>query len=229
MQRFVFLLGAGCLACSRPAPKPAEAGGKAPLAAPHQAGSGFSVAASQTGSLSLSDGALRFLPCGSSGSGTRIADLPSGEGVAALHDLSPSGNAVTAMVRISNDSLREIRYIGPEGPSCGSLPPEGDLNAVGNEPFWHLRITGATAMLRTPEDTVGARFENGAWESGETGGWRFRAARSDGDTLTVTLLDERCSDGMSAARYSMKATIRRRAGQVVGCALEGRSAMMATP
>lgn len=228
MQRMVFLLGAGGLACSAPAPKPDNGGAAAPPVAPRPAGA-FSVAASQTGSLSLADGKLHFLPCGATGSGNTIADLPGGEGVAALHDLSPSGNPVTAMVRIGNDSLREIRYVGPEGPSCGSLPPEGDLNAVGNEPFWHLRITGTAAVLRTPEDTSGARFDNGAWESGEAGGWRFRAARGDGDTLTVTLLDERCSDGMSAARYPMKATIRRRAGQVVGCALEGRSAMMATP
>lgn len=184
----------------------------------------FTVPASQSGTLLLSHGLLRFTRCGISGDGKIVSDRADSAATAILREFAPGGGPVTIVARMGHDSLIEVRYAGPEGPSCTSLPPAGDLNAVGEEPFWHLRIAGDSARLRTPEDTTGASWLGGNWESMAADGWRFAAAGTGGDTMRVELRAEPCRDGMSGARYPFQATIRYRAVVLQGCGLEGRDA-----
>ena len=53
--------------------------------------------------------------------------------------------------------------------------------------------------------------------------WQFAAARSD-STATLDLVEERCIDSMSGARYPFSATLTRNGQELHGCAVEGRPA-----
>ncbi|MEP6591210.1 MAG: hypothetical protein ABJC19_08495 [Gemmatimonadota bacterium] len=220
MNRMVGMILLGTVACSAPAARPPTA--REPVR------TGFSVPASQSGTLLLARGLLQFAPCGTTGDGNIVTDRSDGEGAALMRDLAPGGGRVTALVRVEHDSLIEVRYAGPEGPTCTTLPPAGDLNAVGEEPFWHLRIAGDSARLRTPEDTAGTSWHGGTWQS-EANDWHFVAAGVGGDTVRVVLRAERCTDGMSGARYPFHATVNGNGVVLQGCGLEGQGAMRAAP
>ena len=131
------------------------------------------------------------------------------------------------MVRVDEDRLQEIRYAGLEGPGCDRLPPEGDLEARGNEPFWNVRVDGATALLRTPMEPDGQTFRDGTWIRVGNGAWRYESHRGDQnarESLTLELTEERCADSMSGARFPFRATVIRNNNRMEGCALEGRRA-----
>ena len=187
--------------------------------------SAFQVPPSRSGILTAAGGALRFVGCGEEGEGLAVQDLPTGEGQALVRELG-GGGRVIVLVRLEGDRLTDIRYAGGEGPGCDRLPPDGDIEVRGTEPFWHLQLTGSTATTTTPEAPAGDEFQNGRWTA--TGGpWRYQAERrEDGSvvTLAVELVEERCRDSMSGAAYPFTAAVRIDSLELHGCALEGRNA-----
>lgn len=199
-------------------------------AAPPPAQMVFRAPPSRAGRLVMTGGMLRFVPCGETGPGLTVSDLPDGEGAALLKEFGAGERGVAAMVRLDGIQLREIRYAGPEGPDCDRLPPEGLVEARGNEPFWFVRVDRTGALFRTPEIPNGVRYEGGRWDRVEEAvpRWLYRARRTQAgvaDTLTLELTEARCADGMSGARYPLRAVVTRGGKRMEGCALEGRLAL----
>jgi uncharacterized membrane protein len=134
---------------------------------------------------------------------------------------------MAVLVRLDRDRLQEIRYAGAEGSRCDQLPPEGELQARGNEPFWMIRAEGTRARVHTPEEPDGAAYGDGTWTRADGLRWRYEARRTRADRLehlTLELTEERCVDSMSGARYPFRAVLTRDGNRMEGCALEGRQA-----
>jgi uncharacterized membrane protein len=228
-SRVTALLGAvllGLFGCAQPAP-PSKADSASHPAAPATTPAAFSAPASQPGRLILSAGALRFLACGEQGEGTPIDDLPKGEGAALIRELGGGAErGITVMARLEQGRLLEIRYAGLEGPPCDRLPPDGDLEARGNEPFWSLTVDGSEALLRTPEEPEGVAYSEGRWSHPEGTTRRYEARREEesgaSETLKLEITEERCMDSMSGARYPFRAVLTRGTVLMKGCAIEGR-------
>jgi putative lipoprotein len=190
----------------------------------------FRTAPSESGRLAAAGDRLRFFGCGQQGDGILVDDLANGEGEALLRELGAGGTRITVLLRLDGNRIREIRYAGLEGPGCDRLPPDGELEARGNEPFWHVRVDGTQARLTTPEMRGGVEYSHGKWSRPDAG-WRFEALRTDptggSDQLVLELTEERCTDSMSGARYPFKAVLARGGKRAEGCALEGRGAVSA--
>lgn len=185
----------------------------------------FRLRSSRSGRMVLVAGNLRFIPCGGQGDGIALQDLPGGEGEALLRQLGGEKNGITVIVRIDRNRLQEIRYGGMEGPSCDRLPPEGDVEARGNEPFWTVNVDGAVTLLRTPGEPDGVRFAEGVWTRTDGTHFHYQSRRQHADrteSLTLQLTEEHCFDSMSGARYPFRATLIRDGSRMDGCGLEGR-------
>jgi uncharacterized membrane protein len=91
------------------------------------------------------------------------------------------------------------------------------ITARGNEPFWALTLVGTQLTLKRPgqPDTVfiapGAQITPGQA--------RWTATSADGRTLTLTLFQSACSDGMSELSYPMTAEVAVDGGTLDGCAI----------
>ncbi len=172
----------------------------------------------------LAAGKLRFFACGARGDGILLEDLPSREVEALVRQLGAGESGISVLVRIDGDRLEEIRYGGLEGPGCDRLPPDGEVEARGNEPFWTLNVDGAVALLRTPGEPEGLKYGHGTWSRSD-GWWRYQSWRKDEtrvEFLTLDLMEQRCTDSMSGAWYPFRAALIRDGNRMEGCALEGR-------
>lgn len=155
-----------------------------------------------------------------------MEDAAGGQTAALVRELGGGGRRIPAMIRLEGDRIVEIRYAGPEGAGCDGLPPEGELEARGNEPFWHLRVDGTQALVRTPEEPDGRAYGEGEWSRPGEGRWLYRARQDSaggGERLRLELVKARCMDSMSAAWYPFRAVLGRGDTRMEGCALEGRS------
>lgn len=86
----------------------------------------------------------------------------------------------------------------------GAIPPLAAC--FGTEPFWRLE-TGATWRMETPE---GALFDAPAPDLVGSAAHRGRfagAVTADGAIWTLSVLNQRCSDGMSSRRYGFEAML----------------------
>jgi uncharacterized membrane protein len=110
------------------------------------------------------------------------------------------------------------------GPGTSGAPQNDSvLVALGNEPFWNVRVTAREILYRDPEHQDGYRFQPVAVV--EEGGARvFRTRRNipAGDpgprTLELRIRQGACSDGMSDNRYSMIALLKIGEDTLSGCA-----------
>jgi len=125
--------------------------------------------------------------------------------------------------------ITALRVALPEsaaGTACAQAFPDAELEASGNEPFWHLRLDGDEVLYRTPEDQDGTLFHDVTWTSPGNGTWRMEALRDfvDGiEYLVLEVSDTPCSDSMSGARYPWTATLEVEGASWPGCAREGRN------
>lgn len=174
------------------------------------------------GTLHLVGTTLHFAACNAAGDGTALEDGTGGEAAAIVQELG-AGSAVTALVELDGNRLVALRYAAPEGPGCADLPPAADLEARGQEPFWFVSLSDSVATVRTPEEIDGVQYTAGQWTAIDATHWRYDARR-DGEALVLELSRERCADGMSGARYPLRATLTRGGEPMQGCALEGRGA-----
>lgn len=106
-----------------------------------------------------------------------------------------------------------------DAPDLVADPPgpfDGEIRAVGTEPFWGLRI-GDTEITLERMDQPSSKGPNpGPTLDGERAIWRTPTA--DGDELVVTLWEEDCSDGMSDLTYVYQARVQVGDETLSGCA-----------
>ncbi len=187
----------------------------------------FRAPVSRSGRLVLAAGKLRFIACGEASEGIPAEDLPKGDGRALVRELGAGENGMAVLVRLDRGRLQEIRYAGPEGSRCDQLPPEGEVEARGNEPFWMIRVEGTRARVHTPEEPDGVAYDDGTFTRADGERWRYEARRTTAirvEHLTLEVTEERCVDTMSGARYPFHAVLIRDGNRMEGCALEGRRA-----
>jgi len=108
----------------------------------------------------------------------------------------------------------------------GKGGPQADnaIVALGNEPFWNVRVTGREILYRDPEHQDGYRFPPVAAVE-EDGARVFRTRRDipagapGPRMLELRIRDGSCSDGMSDRQYSMIALLKIGESTLSGCAL----------
>ncbi len=203
-------------------PLVALVGCAAPVDAPQ--GTAFTTATAQAGQLARIRGEPAFIRCGGPPDTLWIADTPDHQVDSALAEFGDG--PLPAVIRVDGGVVTTVRYVAPEGPDCAQLLRDGDLTAHGNEPFWHLGVTGDSAVVSTPEARTGPRFGDGRWARLADSGWRYEALGADGtDSLAVLLSERRCFDGMSGAWFPFAVRVSWGEHQLSGCALEGRGAL----
>lgn len=217
----LLFLACGVVACTRPEPDQPAPQQELPVI------TRFEVPPSEAGRLTITAGVLRFVPCGASGDGEPLGDTPSGEAAQILKSFDAAASGVTAMIRREGPRLVDVRYAGLEGPTCDQLPPEGEIEARGNEPFWNMSVFGA-ARLRTPDAISGIEY-TGTWTRMGERRWVYDAERptnTGSEAMKLDLTETRCSDSMSGAWYPFRVVLTiGTQPPVEGCGLEGRQAI----
>ncbi len=95
-------------------------------------------------------------------------------------------------------------------------PYDGEMRAVGTEPFWGVRITETEITLERPDAPPSKGPNSGrSLEEGQAV-WRTRTA--DGGDLMVTIWEEASSDGMSDLTYAYQARVQSGDESLSGCA-----------
>lgn len=106
-----------------------------------------------------------------------------------------------------------------DAPDVVTAPPgpfDGEIRAVGTEPFWGLRISETEITLERMDKPSSKGPNPGPTLEGERAIWRTPTA--DGDDLVVTLWEEACSDGMSDLTYVYQARVQVGDEALSGCA-----------
>ena len=105
----------------------------------------------------------------------------------------------------------------------GEPQTDSALVALGNEPFWNVRVTSDEILYRDPEHQEGYRFPPVA--AVEEGGARVFSTRRDipagapgPRVLELRIRQGTCSDGMSDRQYPMTAELRIHDQTYTGCA-----------
>jgi uncharacterized membrane protein len=104
----------------------------------------------------------------------------------------------------------------PDAPANPLAAFEGEIRAVGTEPFWGLRISETEITLERMDHPSSKRPNPGPTLDGERAIWR--TPTPDGDELVVTLWEEACSDGMSDLTYVYQARVQVGDETLSGCA-----------
>jgi uncharacterized membrane protein len=97
------------------------------------------------------------------------------------------------------------------------------LVALGNEPFWGVRVTAHEILYRDPEHQDGYRFPPATpIEEGDTRIFRTRrdipATQPGPRALELRIRPGTCSDGMSDRQYSLIAQLKIGEETHTGCA-----------
>jgi len=105
----------------------------------------------------------------------------------------------------------------------GAVKADSALVALGNEPFWNVRVTSGEILYRDPEHQDGYRFPSVApVEEGDAHVYRARRDIPPGDpgprTLELRIRQGTCSDGMSDRTYPMTAELKLGDRAYTGCA-----------
>ncbi len=166
---------------------------------------------------------LAFVACAGTDTLT-LADQTGGAAEEMLRDLATRDGLTTVLTR-AGDQLLALHYVGVEGPSCADLPPSGEVEVRGQEPFWALTIADGEALYRTPDLLDGIRYSAGGWDTDSAGhlSWQAPLAPDAGSgALRLDLEAGTCADPMSDARYAWRATLHLADDVRTGCALLGR-------
>jgi uncharacterized membrane protein len=104
-----------------------------------------------------------------------------------------------------------------------ATPPDSALVALGNEPFWNVRVTPDEILYRDPEHQDGYRFPPvAAVQEGDARIYRTQRDLPSGEpgprVLELQIRWGPCSDGMSDTQYSMIASLKLDGETLSGCA-----------
>ena len=150
--------------------------------------------------------------------------------------------AIAALIALSGCGQRtppESQSGTAEGSADSALaqgpPGQADIVivALGNEPFWNVRVTAHDILYRDPEHQEGYRFPRVAAVE-EDGARVFRTRRDipTGETgprtLELRIRQGPCSDGMSDREYSMTALLTIGEETHTGCAYTESAAQVRT-
>jgi uncharacterized membrane protein len=189
------------------------------------------------------EGELLVAPCVDGEPGTQpgatphpVTDVSGADLVGMLREFGDPDSGIPARVVFGAGSADEpgsritaLRVALPEsaaGTACAQAFPDAELEASGNEPFWHLRLDDGEVLYTTPEDLEGTAFHDVTWTGTGNGAWRMEALRDfvDGiEYLVLEVSDTPCTDSMSGARYPWTATLEVGGSRWPGCAREGRN------
>jgi uncharacterized membrane protein len=105
----------------------------------------------------------------------------------------------------------------------GATKPDSALVALGNEPFWSVRLTSREILYRDPEHQDGYRFPSvDPVAEGDARVYRTRRDIPADDpgprTLELRIRRGTCSDGMSDRQYPMTAELKMGNQTYTGCA-----------
>jgi uncharacterized membrane protein len=105
-----------------------------------------------------------------------------------------------------------------------AAPIDSVIVALGNEPFWNVRVTPAEILYRDPEHQDGSRFPPvAAIQEGAARIYRTKRDLPAGDPgpriLELRIRWGPCSDGMSDRQYSMSASLKLDDVMLSGCAM----------
>lgn len=103
----------------------------------------------------------------------------------------------------------------PETKLSGTAQVPGKLRAAGTEPFWGVQIDGATLVYTTPEDQKGQTIAATREDSSISSTW---TGTLGGKKFEISIVPEKCSDGMSDTEYPFSAWLNFGGGMRHGCA-----------
>ncbi len=117
--------------------------------------------------------------------------------------------------------LEEVLYAATpgEGGGCDRPPPDYQVLARGNEPFWSAEVRDATTIFRQVDEP--AEIVLGPAESVASEGSVVYLASGDGHELELLIAGHSCRDSMSGEffAYAVRATLDDR--KLLGCARVG--------
>jgi len=117
--------------------------------------------------------------------------------------------------------LEEVLYAATpgEGGGCDRPPPDYQVLARGNEPFWSVEVRDATTIFRQADEP--AEIVLGSAESVASEGSVVYVASGDGHELELLIAGHSCRDSMSGEffAYAVRATFDDR--KLLGCARVG--------
>jgi uncharacterized membrane protein len=129
---------------------------------------------------------------------------------------NPPVDSSSALADAAKDSALGVTDVLPAPSEIGAF------HAVGTEPFWGVVISDSGLTFSTPESPDGIRFPASlpALE-GKTYRWSSATVGPNAHRLEVTIVEKRCSDGMSDKVWTHAATVRYDGQLYEGCADRG--------
>lgn len=97
----------------------------------------------------------------------------------------------------------------------GTAQLPSKLRAVGTEPFWGVEIDGTKLVFTTPEDQKGQTIIATRDDSSISSTW---TGTLKGKKFEVSIVPEKCSDGMSDTQYPFSAWLSTGGAMRHGCA-----------
>ena len=175
--------------------------------------------------LVRNDSALVFVACGTTAE-RPVRATPASQLIDAITSVNGAVRdslwvEFTADTTPSSITAREALFAAAlsEGSRCDQPRGAFDVEALGNEPFWHVTLDSAQLVLERPEPPRELVFDVATAEARGTL-TTIVAHRALGKVhdLTLGLLREPCRDGMSDAWYPYRAEVRVGDVALHGCA-----------
>lgn len=122
--------------------------------------------------------------------------------------------ACTASQRSPDAVATEV----PVAQAAHPAPAPARWRVVGTEPFWSVRVDGASLLFATPESPDGRVLDARVQRQGDAVEFH---GEDGGKPFTLRLAGGACSDGMSDRHYAFNATFEIDGTRYTGCANEG--------
>jgi uncharacterized membrane protein len=127
-----------------------------------------------------------------------------------------STRAITAaaMLIVMAACTDKTEAVSTETAAYDGIGDDEVITLTGTEPFWGIKIEGASATYSNPENIEGTAFEVSRFAGNSGLGFN---GRLDGETVDVTVTPGECSDGMSDRTFPFTATVKLGESTLQGC------------
>lgn len=105
-----------------------------------------------------------------------------------------------------------------DAPAASGPDYSGDIDVLGTEPFWTVRIRSGGVALTRPDHPDVSNANPGVRLDGQQGVWDSNGAREGEGRLVVRLTPGVCTDGMSDRVYRFRAEVWIDGETLAGCA-----------